>query len=82
MRWDLICASYDNNGASYERAKFLGYNLVGCLFCCVSSCNNIGVGARLVWIRDKKQNVGKLSINLPTFLFGEKNVLCLFCVLF
>ncbi len=54
MEWDSICACYDNNGASYERAKIFGYNLTGCLFCCMSSCNNIGVGAKLVWIRDKK----------------------------
>jgi len=82
MEWDSICASYHNNGASYERAIFWGYNLAGCLFCYVFGCNNIGVGARLVWIRDKKRDVGKLNINLPTFVFGEKNMSCLFCVWF
>jgi hypothetical protein len=82
MEWDFICAGYDNNGASYERAIFLGYNLVGCLCCCVYGCNNIGVGTRPVWIKDKKRDVGKLTINLPIFVFGEKNVSCLFCPLF
>jgi hypothetical protein len=46
MEWDSIFVGYDNNGASYERAMFLGYNLASCLFCCVYGCNNIVVGAR------------------------------------
>ncbi len=55
LKLDLICASNDNDRASYEGVKCLGYAWLFVFFFFVCGCSWVGDGAKQVVDGDKKR---------------------------